>query len=206
MSKAEIILQSCKIYANGFAGVVSQQKGNLLAIKCEVLHDDLEGIMIQDTGCAKVEQCKAHSNRSNGIFVEFDQRGSAALIGNHAFSNRKKGVLLVGSSRNVVVCGNNESRHLGLPPAGLLVPAAGIFHSAKQRVPSDKYFQCVKKNTAFAKKAPNNSTPSSFMDSSILKQTGANQFDEVFGGVETYYRRCSLCHLEPQGNHTRFEM
>ena len=139
----------------------------------------------------------AYSNHSNGIFVGFDHRGSAALIGNHALNNRSKGVL-VGSSR--VVRGNTESGNLGLPPAELL-PAA-IFHSAKQRVLSDKYFQRVTKNTASAKKAPKNSTPSSFMNSSILKQAGANHFDEVFGGVEKYYRRCSLCHFEPQeGTH-----
>ena len=82
-------------------------------------------------------------------------------------------VILVGSSRNVVVRGNTEYGHLlGLPPAELLVLVpASICPSAKQRVPSDKYFQRVTKNTACsAKKAPNNSTPSSFMDSSILKQ------------------------------------
>ena len=164
MSEAEVILQSCKIYGNGIAGVVSQLKGNLLAIECEV-HNNLDGIQIQDTGCAKVEQCKVYSNRSHGIFVGFDHRGSAALIDNHAFNNRTKGIF-VPNSRNVVVRKNTEYGNLFLPPE---LPA-GIFHSARQRGPSDKYFQRVKKNTASA----------------------ANKL------LETYYRRCSFCHLEPQ--------
>ena len=192
VSEAEVILQSCKIYGNGIAGVVSQLKGNLLAIECEV-HNNLDGIQIQDTGCAKVEQCKVYSNRSHGIFVGYDHRGSAALIDNHAFNNRTKGIF-VPNSRNVVVRKNTEYGNLFLPPE---LPA-GIFHSARRRGPSDKYVQRVKKNTASAKKAPNNSTSHSFMDS-ILKQAGANKLlDEVLGGYETYYRRCSFCHLEPQ--------
>ena len=41
-----------------------------------------EGILIQDTGNAKIKQCEVYSNTANGIFVGMDLKGSAALIDN----------------------------------------------------------------------------------------------------------------------------
>jgi tetratricopeptide (TPR) repeat protein len=196
VSEAEAILHLCKIYGNCGAGIVSQQKGNLLVTDCEV-HSNLEGILIQDTGSGRVERCNLHSNNSTGVFIGFDHRGSAAVIDNRACNNRSKGVL-VGNSRNVVVRGNTESGNLGFIPK---VPTV-LLKSKKQTVPSAKYFKRAKKNKASAKKAPTASAPSSFIDC-ILDQRGLNQFD-ILDGIETYHGRCSFCHLPPQENKKPF--
>jgi hypothetical protein len=84
-------LRKCKVYGNGVAGIVSQQKGNLKAIECDI-HDNCEGILIQDTGRAKIEKCKSYSNRANGIFVGFDHETSAAIIECEAYNNMTKGI------------------------------------------------------------------------------------------------------------------
>jgi hypothetical protein len=61
--------------------VVSQQKGSVKLVRCEV-HDSCEGVLSQDTGSASVEQCDVYSNRANGIFVGFDHLGTAAIVDN----------------------------------------------------------------------------------------------------------------------------
>lgn len=90
MSEAEASYDSCRIYGNGRAGLVSQNKGRLHVRKCAV-HDNYDGILIQDTGSARVEHCTVYSNRCSGIFVGYDHRGSATIIENEAFTNAYKG-------------------------------------------------------------------------------------------------------------------
>lgn len=59
--------------------------------KCAV-HGNYDGILIQDTGSARVEHCTVYSNRCSGIFVGYDHRGSATIIENEAFTNAYNGV------------------------------------------------------------------------------------------------------------------
>jgi hypothetical protein len=81
-------LDRCRIYGNSAAGVLCQQKGNINVYKSEV-HDNCEGVLIQDTGSA------------HGIFVGFDHRGHAAIIENEAHDNNSKGILIT-NGKNVV--------------------------------------------------------------------------------------------------------
>jgi tetratricopeptide (TPR) repeat protein len=180
---AETELKSCKIYGNNLAGVVSQQKGNLLAIECEV-HNNCEGILIQDTGCARVEHCNTSSNRANGIFVGFDHRGKAAIIENKACNNTSQGIM-IGNSGNVVCRGNTESGNLRLPPS-----LSGV-NPDQMRI-DKKYFQRVKKNKNSIEKAVESN---SFIDS-LLKQAGMNH-QAIFDDLEMHHEQCSFCHLQP---------
>eukprot|EP00978_Attheya_sp_CCMP212_P002103 scaffold4346_cov52-Attheya_sp.AAC.2 len=182
---AETELISCKIYGNKLAGVVSQQKGNLLASECDV-HNNGEGILIQDTGCARVEHCNTSSNMANGIFVGFDHRGKAAIIENKACNNTSQGILIGGNSCNVVARGNTESGNLRLPPA-----ISGL--TAGHMKMDKKYFQRIKKNKSSIEKAAAKSN--SFTDS-LLKQAGLNHQD-VFDAFEMQHEQCSYCHLQP---------
>jgi len=180
---AETELKSCKIYGNKLAGVVSQQKGNLLAIECEV-HSNCEGILIQDTGCARVEHCNTSSNRSNGIFVGFDHRGNAAIIENKASNNTSQGIM-IGNSGNVICRGNTESGNLHLPPS-----VFGV-HPDQMRM-DKKYFQRVQKNKTSIEKA----FESNSFIGSILKQTGINH-ETIFDDLKMHHEKCSFCHLQP---------
>jgi len=189
VGEADTVLDGCRIYGNGAAGVVSQQKGNLRAVNGEV-HDNCEGILIQDTGSAHVEKCKVDSNRSNGIFVGFDHGGSAAIIDNEAYDNRHRGVLIA-NSRNIVSRGNIESGNLGLPPQ---LPTK--FNPAAFAL-SEKYLKRSTKSNASIKKAAQESQPVSFFDS-ILK-TGYEQgtHEKMLGDLKTILERCSYCKAEP---------
>jgi len=180
---AETELISCKIYGNKLAGLVSQQKGKLLAIECDV-HNNGEGILIQDTGCARVEHCNTSSNMANGIFVGFDHRGNAAIIENKACNNTSQGIF-IGNSGNVVARGNTESGNLRLPPA-----IYGL--TAGQMKMDKKYFKRIKKNkTSIEKAAKSNS-----VTDSLLKQAGLN-YQDVLDDFKMYDEQCSYCHLQP---------
>jgi hypothetical protein len=91
ISEAAAFLESCRIYGNAAAGAVSQRQGSVQLTRCEV-HDNCEGVFIQDTGSASIEQCDVFSNRSNGIFVGFDHRGTAAIVDNKVNDNIFRGV------------------------------------------------------------------------------------------------------------------
>mmetsp|Transcript_2328 Transcript_2328/g.3646 ORF Transcript_2328/g.3646 Transcript_2328/m.3646 type:complete len:220 (-) Transcript_2328:109-768(-) len=51
VSEAEASLEECSIYGNGITGVVSQQKGVVSLSNCKI-HDNCEGIMVQDSGAS----------------------------------------------------------------------------------------------------------------------------------------------------------
>ena len=81
-----------------------------------MIHDNSEGILIQDTGSARVEKCKVYSNQANGIFVGFDHIGSAAIIKNEIHDNFSSGLLVGGNKKKIVTRGNVEYDNHGLPP------------------------------------------------------------------------------------------
>jgi hypothetical protein len=192
ISEATALLESCQIYGNAVAGVVSQQKGSVKLVRCEV-HDNCEGVLIQDTGSASVEQCDVYSNRANGIFVGFDHLGSAAVVDNKVHDNFSKGIL-VGNTRKVVLRGNVERNNRGLPPQLPKKPAGGIPNR-----PSPKYLKRLKKNkegltNAFAEPLSEN-----FLGHLVREKIQAISNDMVLS-METLVRNCGFCKAAPSGD------
>jgi len=143
IGEAEASFQYCHIYGNGAAGIVTQQKGIIQLMKC-IIHDNDEGVLIQDTGHAKVEKCDIFSNRSNGVFIGFDHRGSATVTDNKVHDNLSKGIL-VGNSARAVLRGNEEHNNRGLPPR---LPIVGAI--SRQNPSLDKHLNaksCTGYNT-----------------------------------------------------------
>lgn len=190
VSEAEAVLYGCKIYGNNGCGAASQQKGVLKMFECEV-HDNWEGILIQDTGSARINKCRAYSNRANGIFVGFDHQGSALLTENEVNNNRSNGIK-IGSKKNVVIWGNREYGNHGLPPmmpTNLNPRAANV---------SKKYLKRVAKNKFHIKKAMEES---SFLDSLVKEQ---NEHVHSFLMKEWGERleTCAFCRASPPDNKT----
>jgi Right handed beta helix region/MYND finger len=185
VSEAEAVLESCRLYGNGAAGVVAQDKGSLSLLKCDV-HDNCEGILIQDTGSARVEQCEVHSNRSNGIFVGFDHIASAAITDNHVHNNNSRGILVANKTGRVLVRGNVEHDNHGLPPQLGNV-------SGRTRVPSNKFYKRMKKNEKTIEKAFEQMTPCSFFDSVYLKYAKEHGVASVPRKTRDILQRCAFC-------------
>jgi hypothetical protein len=193
MEDAKVEFESCQIYGNGSAGVVSQQKGAVRLLKCEV-HDNCEGILIQDTGSARVEQCDVYSNRSNGIFVGFDHMASAAIIDNKVHDNESMGILVANKGK-VIVRGNIQYGNRGLPPQ---LP---LKMDPKAYVPSRKHLRRMKKNESTIKTAMQEQKTESFFDVLLQdKQQEATEF--MFGGIEKSLETCANCKAWPPTDKT----
>ena len=114
-NKPAAIFESCEMYGNGHAGLASQTKGLVKIGRCKV-HNNIEGILVQDTGSGNVVDCDIFENRGSGIFVGFDHLGTAEITGNRVYDNRFKGILLgTGRSQKVTERDNEERGNLGLP-------------------------------------------------------------------------------------------
>jgi Right handed beta helix region/MYND finger len=194
VSEAEAVLESCRVYGSGAAGVVAQDKGSVSLLKCHV-HDNCEGILIQDTGSARVEQCEVHSNRSNGIFVGFDHVASAAITDNHVHDNNSRGILVANKTGRVVVRGNVEHDNHGLPPQ---LPS----FSGQSRVPSSKFFKRMKKNEKSIEKAFEEMQPCGFFDSVYLKRAKEVGVASVPQKAKDILRRCAFCRASEEEKST----
>jgi Right handed beta helix region/MYND finger len=115
VSEGEADFEACKIYGNGAAGLVSGKRGKLYITKC-VIHDNCEGVLIQDTGSAEVNQCQVYQNRANGIFVGHDHKAHAKICNNNVNDNLSAGILIGNKRSSVRVSGNKEDGNKGLPP------------------------------------------------------------------------------------------
>ena len=189
MSEAKATLRKCQIYGNGAAGIVSQEKGNLKAIQCEV-HSNLEGVLIQGTGRAKVERCKSYSNRANGIFVGFDHVSSAAIIECEANNNMAKGIC-IGNNKNVVARSNVELGNLGRPPVitEYMQTSLGL-HLDK------KFMKRMKKNKSGIVDAMKTCKKTSFLDD-LVKSNSEHLHDVMIDTLTDARERCSYCKTVP---------
>lgn len=115
VSEGRATLRKCHVYGNDKAGVVVQEKGSIDLDQCKV-HDNMEGILIQHTGTARVTNCEAFGNRSNGIFVGFDHVGYAELIDNVAHDNISEGICIRNEGKKLTASGNKEYGNKHLPP------------------------------------------------------------------------------------------
>ena len=190
---SEAVFNSCYIYGNNVSGAVIQGKGKLTMYGCEV-HDNCEGIIIQNNGNAFIEKCKIWSNMANGIFVGFDHRGSVLIAENEIYQNRSKG-LMIGNSRNAVIRDNREYENHGQIP---LLPTN--FNKKAAQV-SKKYLRRTAKNKVGIKKAMEETggNSQSFLDS-ISKDSSAQFFDiyeKTMGHLEEGYAKCSFCKASP---------
>ena len=194
VSEAKAILKRCKIYGNLLAGIVSQQKGNLKAIQCEV-HENCEGILIQDTGRAKIEKCKSYSNLANGIFVGMDHVASAAIIECEAYDNMTKGIF-IGNKKNVVTRDNLERNNLGRPPS--------FRPNTKKKMsfhPSKKHINTLKKNEKDIKATMKSIESTSFLDD-YLKSDYEHVHHAVVDTLIEARDRCSYCKTKPSRGET----
>ena len=114
VEEGNIEVKDCEIFNNVGAGISAQQ-GSILDMKRCCVHDNIEGILIQNTAIASIRKCLSCSNNANGIFVGYDHTGTATLIDNVVENNNSCGIL-VGSNRNVESRGNKENKNLGFPP------------------------------------------------------------------------------------------
>ena len=187
--EANATLRKCEVYGNGGAGIASQQKGNLKAIQCEV-HNNLEGILIQDTGRGKVEKCKSYSNRANGIFVGFDHVSSAVIIECEAYDNMSKGIC-IGNNKKVVVRSNIERGNRGLPP----VITDNIKASLGQRV-NKKHLKRMKKNRSGILDAMKSCKGTSLLDE-LFKSNSEHLHDVVVDTLSDAHKRCVYCKAVP---------
>ena len=190
LSEGEAILEKCQVFGNAFAGVVTQQAGNLYALKCHA-HDNLEGILIQDTGKARVEKCNIHSSRANGIFIGYDHRGSAAITDNLVKDNICRGVL-VGNSGKVVVRRNEESGNKGLPP---FMPNS-IY--GRQLI-SSNFVKFIKKNRETIAKAAREQNADGLLDSMMSAGEWERVILNVDRALEKWLLQCAFCKAEPEG-------
>ncbi|CAB9503832.1 lysine methyltransferase SMYD2 [Seminavis robusta] len=115
VSQGEACFESCEFYGNGAAGVVAQKAGALYLSKCAV-HDNCEGVLIQDTGTASVRQCEVYQNRANGIFVGYDHLGFASIVENNVYGNVSMGILIGNKGKNVHTSNNTERDNKGHLP------------------------------------------------------------------------------------------
>jgi hypothetical protein len=184
ISEGTASLESCQIYGNAVAGVVSQHKGSVRLVRCTV-HDNSDGVLIQDTSSANVEHCDVFSNRANGIFVGFDHVGIAAIIDNKVHDNVSRGVLL-GNAKKVVVRGNVEQNNRGLPPVLQKMPAGGI---------PKKYLKRLKKN----KEGFTNVLAENFLGHLVREKIQAIS-DDMMLSMETMVRNCGFCKAAPSEN------
>jgi hypothetical protein len=191
IEESRATFNDCEIYGNKLAGIVSQNKGSICIIDCEV-HNNCEGVLIQDTGNAHVENCKIYMNRSNGIFVGFDHRGSAAIIENEVHDNRSKGVYIANIG-NVVTRDNVEYKNHCLPPQ---MSSVGV--NPKSLAISNKFLKNVKKNKATIQKAAKESNPISLFGHII--NIDVNNLQKTWDDLEEVLDRCSYCKAIPQKN------
>jgi hypothetical protein len=192
ISEAAALLESCRIYGNAKAGVVSQQKGSVQLVRCEV-HDNCEGVLIQDTGSASVEQCDVFSNRANGIFVGFDHCGTAAIVDNKVHDNRSRGII-GGNTGKVVVRGNVEHNNRGLPPLLPKELAGGI-----PNTPSPKYLKRLKKNKEGFTNALAEPLSEHFLGHLVREKIQAIS-DDMLQSMETLVSKCGFCKAAPSGD------
>jgi hypothetical protein len=192
VSEAAALLDSCQIYGNGAAGVVSQKKGSIRLVNCEV-HDNCEGVLIQDTGSASVERCDVFSNRANGIFVGYDHCGTAAIVDNKVHDNVFKGIL-VGNTAQVVARGNVEHSNRGLPPIMPKIPAART-----PAAPSRKFLKRVKKNKAGFTNTFVEPVPGSFLGHLVQEKVQAIS-DDMVRSMEKLEHSCGFCKAAPSGD------
>jgi hypothetical protein len=169
--------------------VVSQQKGYVKLVRCKV-HDNCNGVLIQDTGSASVEQCEVFSNRANGIFVGFDHLGTAVIVDNKVHDNVSKGIL-VGNTVKVVLRGNAERNNRGLPP---LLPKTPAGHTL-----SPKYLQRLKKNKESLTNAFAEPLSENFLGHLVREKIQAISNDMVLS-METLVRNCGFCKAAPSGD------
>jgi len=191
ISEAKASFQSCQIYGNGGAGVVAQQKGNIELYKCDV-HNNCEGVLIQDTGRGKVEKCNIFSNRANGIFVGFDQcRGSVTIVDNNVHDNFSRGIL-VGNDAHVVLRENKEQNNRGLPPQ---MPASPFGSFSPRQMPP-KQFKRLKKNKGNIAKAFEEQSNQTFFGH-IVENKAQEMSDNVVKTMEKLLKNCSFCEKSP---------
>jgi hypothetical protein len=82
VSESEADFESCELYGNTLAGIVVQEKGWVYMRDC-ILHNNLEGILIQ--GTRNADKCEVFQNRSHGIFVGLDHKAHAMIIEYHVY-------------------------------------------------------------------------------------------------------------------------
>jgi hypothetical protein len=112
----EASFSQCKVYSNGVAGIAVQDKGLARIEECKI-YDNNDGVLIQGTSTAHVQDCDVKNNGSNGIFVGFDHKSGRVNIRNNRLQdNQTMGLFLgPGVTENVAAEGNTESGNLGLP-------------------------------------------------------------------------------------------
>lgn len=114
VGEGKMQIKNCEIFDNVGAGIVAQQ-GSILDMKRSHVHNNFEGILIQNTAIASIRECLSYSNKANGIFIGYDHTGTATLMDNVVEKNYGCGIL-IGSNRNVESRGNTQKKNLGLPP------------------------------------------------------------------------------------------
>ena len=197
VSESKAYINSCWVYGNGGAGIVTQQKGSVSIYKCEV-HDNLEGILIQDTGSAMVEQCKVFSNRANGIFVGFDHRASAVIIKNYVYDNQSKGIM-IGNLENVVKRDNLEERNCGRPPIFPTTVLRG--RTMQQAGLNKKFLKRLGKNKASIKKSLEKDKAYSCFEK-LSKNVVEELAESMLQGMRTVINECNFCKASPKENQT----
>lgn len=187
VSEARATFNHCKFYGNALCGAVSQEKGELCMVGCEVF-SNCEGIMIQGSGHAIIDACDVHSNRANGIFVGFDHIGSAKLRKNKVYDNFSKGILL-GSSKKVIVHDNHEHSNRGFPPQ---LPNNIRPESATIKKQDLKRFKKNQKQHLMSGNVPN-----SFLDAMVTEQNLTYSMQDIVEDLGKKLKMCAFCDTEP---------
>jgi tetratricopeptide (TPR) repeat protein len=193
VSEGEADFYCCEFYGNGAAGVVAQQKGRMYLTQC-IVHDNTEGVLIQDTGSAEVKQCEIYGNRANGIFVGYDHVGHARISENHVHSNVSRGILIGNKNPTVLVSGNKEHNNKGLPPH---VP----LFMRQRHAPSRKHLKRIQKNKNTIKQAmQEQKTTDGFMD--LFGRMDIS--DDFFELSESIATSCLFCGSNPGSANEKF--
>lgn len=100
-SYCQATMEACQIYQNGYNGLAAEQFNNILMDSCEVWSNGTNGVHV-DATALEIRCSRVHDN-ANGLSV--DDNGTLRALGVASYDNRGYGVI-IGEGSNVVELSN----------------------------------------------------------------------------------------------------
>ncbi|KAJ1495847.1 pectin lyase fold/virulence factor [Baffinella frigidus] len=104
----ELTMTQCTVYNNGRWGI-TVDGGRAVVKRCTVRKQKLDGILVQESGSALLEDTTIHHNNGKGIFIGFDVHHPVTVRNNTIHHNAQEGIKNgVPGCAKVFIDGNKE--------------------------------------------------------------------------------------------------